>query len=717
MWCHYCRQKGHIKTNCPVLNNKKRADAADEPSSSAKQKPKSDVDVKVVQVEDLISPMEKHVDDLDIEMYPITVEPAAAPGQAPAHVAPEQAPMIEPSSSMPGPSSSRQDKIAPESLIAGPLNIPIILNGIKTYGLVDSGASHSCISADFNDQLNEPIIQVDGQITSATGVSLRIGKVALKIEYGDRSLHHDFEIIPSSTPAVLIGRDLFPNLGISVSGLVSTWPGPKKVNIMEAEDDRLVEADASGWIPLPQEQQQFIRDNIEDLLEINKSTRWFCSYPHAVIPIETSDHAPIFRRQYEVANALKKAVSDKINELHTRGIIRLSNPRSPWNMPLLCAPKKDEQGNKIGIRVCLDTRALNEIIPEDTFKVPLIRDIFKKVAGFTCASLIDLKEGYHQFRVRHDDEEKTTFEWNGKRYCFVGGPYGLKNIPGLFQRIMSDILSEFSEFACVYIDDILVWSNSVEEHIEHLRLILKKLNSVDLTINALKSHFGFKQILILGHLYDGHTLKPDNKKTSAFRSTPQPTSGKQVESLLGAANYLRDFIPLYSTICAPLEKLRKLKRLDGVWNDEAQQSFDMLKNVLSSAPVLTSPDLALPFKVSTDASKHGIGAVLYQEPVEGDRRYIVFASAALTPGQRNYSTTRREMLAIIFALKKFRAYLYGNPFTLYTDHRALTYLIIVHSLTYYKPHSYGVKSFPSSSTSQQSTPTGTGASDQPAPSR
>ena len=239
---------------------------------------------------------------------------------------------------------------------------------------------------------------------------------------------------------------------------------------------------------------------------------------------------------------------------------------------------------------------------------------------------------------------------------------------------MSDILAEFSEFAWVYIDDILIWSNSVEEHVEHLRLILNKLNSVDLTINALKSHFGFKQILILGHLYDGHTLKPDNKKISAFRNTPQPTSGKQVESLLGAANYLRDFIPLYSTICAPLEKLRKLKRLDGVWNDEAQQSFDMLKNVLSSAPVLTSPDLALPFKVSTDASKHGIGAVLYQEPIEGDRRYIVFASAALTPGQRNYSTTRREMLAIIFALKNFA------PIYMATHSRYIP--IIAHSRIY-----------------------------------
>ncbi|MEZ0209070.1 MAG: RNase H-like domain-containing protein, partial [Candidatus Paceibacterota bacterium] len=662
--CQFCHKRGHTKDQCFLLHRKKKEAA------------NKDVVVEVVEVKDQSSFTSYiHPDDTDVQAFPTSVDDGDHSDRGNIISEPEKVASDPTPASSTQVSSKRQDKIAPERVIEGPLKVPIILNGIRTYGLIDSGASHSCISTDFRDQLDEPLIQVDGKITSATGVSLRIGKMNLKLEYGDQSFFHDFEILPITTTTVLIGRDLFPQLGITISGLITTWPGPKRVNTMDLDDEKLVAEDPNGWIPLSGKDQATIADGIQDLLDANKSTKWFCSYPYAKIPIKTGKHAPIYRRQYEVAEALKSAVSKKIKELLERGIVRYSSPRCPWNMPLLCAPKKDENGNKVGIRVCLDTRALNQIIPEDTYKVPLIRDIFKRVAGFACASLIDLKEGYHQFLLEEDDAEKTTFEWDGHRYCFVGGPYGLKNIPGLFQRIMSDILSEFSDFCCVYIDDILIWSRSVTEHIHHLRLILAKLNSLDLTINVQKSHFGFKQILVLGHLYDGHVLRSDPKKISAFANLQQPTTGKQVESLLGAANYLRDFIPLYSTICAPLEKLRKLKTIGSSWSDEAQRSFDMLKKVLSSAPVLTAPDLSLPFKVSTDASKYGIGAVLYQEPNEGKRKFVAFASSALTSGQRNYSTTRREMLAIIFALKKFRSYLYGRPFTLFTDHRALTYLL------------------------------------------
>lgn len=567
------------------------------------------------------------------------------------------------------------DRIVPGTVTDGGIQIPILLNNRREYALLDTGSNVSAINGDLQFELSCPVVHMDGTIQSATGPTLRIGVVNLRLEIRGVSIQHDFEVLPSLSPRVLIGRDLMTRLGISITGLPVQWPDePQRSGLMDHDDTKLVRDTQQGWVPLDPNSREMILEAIRPEIETNSATQWFCTHPSAVIPIDTGDHQPVYHRPYEVPHALKPLVTEKIQDLLRRGIIRANSKACRWNMPLLVAPKKDLLGRKTGIRVCLDTRRLNPLIPEDSFKVPLIRDIFAKTAGFTCASLIDLKEGYHQFLLLLKDQEKTTFQWNGQSFCYVGGPFGLRNIPGLFQRVMTEILEECSAFCVVYIDDILIWSRSADEHITHLKAVLSKLNQVNLTISADKSHIGFKQVVLLGHVYDGSSIYPEQSKITTFTSLTTPTTGKQVESLLGLANYLRDFIPLYSSICAPLEKLRKVRSLGKQWTQECQHAFDTLKAVLASAPILSTPDFTQPFLVGTDASKGGVGAVLYQE-IAGTRRYISFASAALSQGQRNYGATRREMLAIIFALKKFRPFLYGNKFTLFTDHRALTYLL------------------------------------------
>jgi len=572
----------------------------------------------------------------------------------------------------------RNDRIVSGAVTDGGIQIPILLQGRREFALLDTGASKSAINLDLQTELGTDIVKRDGTIISATGNSLRIGVSLVELQIGTICIKHEFELLPLPSQRVIIGRDLIAKIGISIKGIPYRWPDdPRQSSMMDADDTSIMKEAMEGWVPLTESIRQEILTAIKPEVFANSQTGWFCSHPSAKIPIDTGSHPPVYRRPYDVPYALKPMVTAKIQELYQRGIIRHSRRACRWNMPLLVAPKKDPSGRKTGIRVCLDTRLLNPLIPEDTFKVPLIRDIFTKVAGFQCASLIDLKEGYHQFLLLMEDQEKTTFEWEGEKFCYVGGPFGLRNIPGLFQRVMTEILEEFSKFCIVYIDDILIWSVTPEEHIHHLKQVLRKLNSVNLTISSEKSHIGFRQIVLLGHVYDGSTIRPEPSKITAFAKIPIPSTGKQIESLLGSANYLRDFIPNYSTICAPLEKLRKLRKLDSHWNEECAKSFETLKKVLSQAPVLSSPDFNHPFLVGTDASKTGVGAVLYQE-IEGARKFIGFASAALTAGQRNYSTTRREMLAIIFALKKFRPYLYGTKFTLFTDHRALTYLLSQH---------------------------------------
>ena len=284
--------------------------------------------------------------------------------------------------------------------------------------------------------------------------------------------------------------------------------------------------------------------------------------------------------------------------------------------------------------------------------------------ALSWGSLIDLKEGYHQIRLAVEDQEKTAFSWLGERYAWKGVPFAE------FQRIMENILVDHRQYTTVYLDDILVYSKSIEEHVIHVRAVIDTLTEAHLKVSADKCSFGYRRLKLFGHVVDGQSIRAHPERISAFMNMKDP---KDVERLLGVANYLRDYIPLYSRIAAPLEKLRKMKRLGDSWTKECRLAIQALKDVLSHAPVITRANFDHPFLVGTDASKKGVGAVLYQE-MEGKRHYIEFASTALTSGQCNYSATRRELLAIVFALKRFKYYLYGRHFTLFSDHRALEYL-------------------------------------------
>ena len=229
-------------------------------------------------------------------------------------------------------------------------------------------------------------------------------------------------------------------------------------------------------------------------------------------------------------------------------------------------------------------------------------------------------------------------------------------------------------FVRVYVDDIIIFSRSFSIHLLHVETVLRRLNQANLRTQAEKGLYGVTTIPLLGYEISPLGYRESPEKLVAIEDWSYPSTGNQLEKHLGFFNFFRDVIPLYSKLSSPLDKLRKAPSLKGLWKPIHTEAYDKLKMALHSSIILSFPDFTRPFQVGTDASDRGLGAILYQEEEEGKPKYIAFAARSLTKGERGYSATKRELAAIVFALKKFRYYLWGSHFTLYTDHKALTYL-------------------------------------------
>jgi hypothetical protein len=225
----------------------------------------------------------------------------------------------------------------------------------------------------------------------------------------------------------------------------------------------------------------------------------------------------------------------------------------------------------------------------------------------------------------------------------------------------------------MFVDDIVVFSKNLDEHITHVKAAIQKLTEVKLILNPDKCHFAQSCVYLLGFCISDKGVSLDRRKVANVKDWPVPQTGHDIQKFLGVVNYLRKHIPKVSQLTAPLDALRNAGDLTNIWKKEHKRCFDNIRHAISSVPVLRYPDLSQPFCVATDASNDGIRAVLYQV-IQNEICHIAFIARALSKSERNYSTTKRELLAVIFALNKFHQYIWGNHFTLYTDHKALVYL-------------------------------------------
>jgi len=383
--------------------------------------------------------------------------------------------------------------------------------------------------------------------------------------------------------------------------------------------------------------------------------------------INTNSNKPINQAPYRTAFKEKAIIEDKVKDMLRDNIVQHS--KSPWASPVVLVSKKDGS-----IRFCVDYRRLNEVTERDAYPLPRIDDCLSMLQGNLYFSSLDLHAYYWQIPMEPQDKSKTAFVTAGGLFEFNVMPFGLTNAPATSQRLMDAVFAGLKwRNLLVYLDDIIIFSNSFDQHVKDLQEAFERLRSSQLKLKPSKCFLFQKELTYLGHLVSREGIRPDPGKVKALLSMPQPKTKSEVRSFLGMCNYYRKFIADFSKVSHCLNDLTR-DTVHFHWNKEHREAFKTLTSHLSSAPILAHPDFNIPFKVQTDASDFGLGAILSQT-VDGKERVVQYLSRTLQPAERKWCVREKEALAIIFACESFRPYIIGSRFTIETDQQSLQWLM------------------------------------------
>ena len=395
-----------------------------------------------------------------------------------------------------------------------------------------------------------------------------------------------------------------------------------------------------------------------------------------VATIDTTTDDPIWSKSYPYPQAVSNFVNNEINNMLENNIIMPS--RSAYNSPVWVVDKKgtNEDGSKKH-RLVIDYKKLNSFTKSDKYPMSDTSVILFNLGKSKFFTTLDLQSGFHQIMMKKEDREKTAFSVNNGKYEFLRMPFGLKNAPSLFQRAMDDILRPYiGKFCHVYIDDVIIFSESEEKHLQHIEIIIKALSEANMKISSEKSKYFMQEVEFLGYVVSYNSIKTDPKKVKTIREYPEPKTLRQLRSFLGLSGYYRKFIRNYAMISKPLTKyLRdqdantKSKFIPIELDNEGKKAFRILKDKLEENIILNQPNFEEGFELTTDASNSAIGAVLSQ-----NNKPITFISRGLSVTEEGYATNEKELLAIVWSLKNLRNYLYGTSgIHIYTDHQPLTF--------------------------------------------
>ncbi len=385
--------------------------------------------------------------------------------------------------------------------------------------------------------------------------------------------------------------------------------------------------------------------------------------------IDTADAKPICHQPRRLSPAKYKQIEAEVKRLTEMG--RIADGNGSWSSPIVPVSKPDGS-----IRLCVDYRLLNQVTKRDLYPLPRIGDLIEGVGQLNIKylSTVDLKAGFHQIKVREDSQEKCAFIWPGGLHKYLYMPFGCKNAPSVFQRVMDQTIAGIPRKHCqIYIDDVIFKSETFEQHIQICSEVFERFRQKGLMVSLEKSHFMRQNVSYLGFQLTSEGLLPGDKKIKAVKAFPIPKDVTGIKSFLGLINYFRKFIKDCSKIAHPMTKLMR-KDTEFVWGEEQNEAFEKLKTALIDSAMLKYPNPNKPYLLTTDASYSGMGAVLQQEDENERLRPVAFASRSLSDAETRYTVTDLEAAGVVWALRYFKYLILGADITIETDHQALHHL-------------------------------------------
>lgn len=534
---------------------------------------------------------------------------------------------------------------------------------VALLGLLDSGASRTIIGREGWRILQHLNLKVETVSTSCKLANKSICKsrgtcnIPLKLENKEKIINALLvEDIPDQ---LILGLDFWKAMEIIPDLNSNTWEFASKTATLAALD--------ISENKLTLHQEKLLNNLIDAYFSETDTSKLGCTtmVEHKIVANST----PIKSRYYPVSPIIQKEIDKELNRMLELGIIEESN--SPWSSPIVMVRKKSGE-----YRLCIDFRKLNSVTIKDSYPLPYISHTLDKLKNARYLSTLDIKSAYWQIPLAEESKQYTAFTAPGRGlFQFKRLPFGLHNGPATFQRAMDRVIGhDLEPNVFVYLDDVIVVTDSFDKHLTILGTVLQRLQQAGFTLNREKCQFCVPELRYLGYVVNGRGLSVDPDKVRAILEIPPPKTTKEVRRIVGMASWYRRFIPNFSTLLAPLTALLK-KNAKIIWTDKCEKTFQELKERLSTAPILNCPDYDhdYPFYVQTDASDYGLGAVLTQTTDTGER-VICYLSRSLNKAERNYSATEKECLAVLWAIEKLRPYLEAIPFTVITDHHSLQWL-------------------------------------------
>lgn len=572
-----------------------------------------------------------------------------------------------------------------------------VILGAEVVVLIDPGASHNFISSTTVEKLKIPVTS-----TKEFGVSLGTGDAVqgkgeckeVVLELPNVTVVEDFLPLQLGSSDVILGVQWLEKLGTMTANwktqtlqftlngqLVKIQGEPSLTRTQVSLKARLrtLRKEKQGYVielnHISSQPSELLSDSViqssPKFLQpvLHKYAQVFAmpkglppnrGFEHGITLKEGAD--PVSVRPYRYPQVQKNEIESLVHDMLLAGVIQVS--QSPFSSPVLLVKKKDGSW-----RFCVDYRALNKVTVADKYPIPVIDELLDELYGSKCFTKLDLKSGYHQIRVRPADVPKTAFRTHEGHYEFLVMPFGLTNAPATFQALMNTIFKPFlRRFVLVFFDDILIYSQSAKQHTQHVETVLQLLSNHQLYANAKKCEFGQGRLSYLGHVISEQGVAVDADKVQAMQEWGIPGSLKELRGFLGLTGYYRKFVAGYALIARPLTDQLKLDQFN--WGPEATAAFNKLKEAMMHTPVLAMPNFDKQFVVETDASGYGVGAVLVQEG-----HPLAYFSKILGPRAQQKAIYEKELMAIVFAVLKWRHYLLGRHFLIRTDQQSLKYLM------------------------------------------